>query len=502
MDRYTLRALISSAGAHDIELWQAYDPVLDRMAAVRIIPRSHPRAAAAAQAAREAATVEHRNLVAVLDVLDPITIEGEECTVIVHEWASGKTLVDLFEDREGEALPVADALHLTRQITVAMIEAHRAGIEHGRIRPGCLLITGPTDPDGGGQVRVRGLGVDRALWGESPDPPVEHPDSHGIGSLLYTAITARWPEGLADGVSGAPRHGGHLLRPTAVVADVPGVIDEICARSIDPRIWGFAPMVRSRGHLTELTPYADLDTLLLALGSDTHATATRLPALPARGRSSGRVMRRIGAGALAAAVVAGLGLAGLTVLSAAPSPWDPDASPIAAPLDNDLLTRTPAPDATTGRPGNATGLRPGQLPVSDVFVFGTNPSAHNPETAEFAVDGNPLTAWTTDRLFSADASSLTAPVGLVLDLGSPRAVSAVTLETTAPGSSVSIRVGTDPQADPATWATLAEAEAITETIELRSPRPVLGRYVLIWFTRLTPGDSGFVSGLREVSVRS
>lgn len=519
MERYTLRALVSSSGSHGIELWQAYDPILDRIVALRIIPRTHPQAAAAAQAARAAATVEHRNLVAVLDVLPDVSINDEDCTVIVHEWAPGRTLVDLFEEREGEALPVPDAVHLARQVTLAIIEAHRAGIVHGRIRPGCLLISGPTDPDGEGQIRVRGLGVDRALWGESPNPPVDHPDSHGIGSLLYTAITARWPEGLADGVSGAPRHAGQLLTPTAVVADVPGFIDDICWRSIDARIWGFTPTTRSRGTVTPIAAYADLDALLLALGgptetgsSATHRLSnlsplprqpTRKPEGPAHSDRRGRpVLRRLGASLLAAAVVAGVGLVGLGIVSNAPDPWGLDANPVAAPQDDDLLTRTPQASADGELPGANPGLTPGQFAISEATVFGDDPTAHNPDTADFAIDGNALSAWSTDTFSSPDLSSSAAPVGLVLDLGTARAVSAVRLELTGTGSSVSIRVGSDPQAAPATWASLAEAEGITDSIDLRSPRPVLGRYVLIWFTRLPPADSGFAGGLREVSVRS
>ena len=519
VDRYTLRALISSAGGQGIELWQAYDPVLDRIVGLRIIPRTHPRAAGAAQAAREAATVEHRNLVAVLDVLDEVTIDGEDCTVIVHEWAPGRTLVDLFEEREGEPLPVADAVHLARQITLAINEAHRAGITHGRIRPGCLLISGSTDPDGEGEVRVRGLGVDRALWGESPNPAVDHPDEHGIGALLYTAITARWPEGLADGVSGAPRHAGQLLTPTAVVADVPSYIDDICWRSIDARIWGFTPTVRSRGTITPISPYENLDALLLALGGPPETTSsatTRLSGLSTRSRQPAApadpnrtatdpkrpVLRRIAASVLAAAVVAGIGVIGVRIIAGAPDPWGPDASPVAAPLADDLLTRTPQASPDAGLPGANPGLRPGEFPVSAAFVFGDDPTAHNPDTAEFAIDGNPLTTWTTDTYWSPDLSTIAAPVGLVLDLGTARAVSAVRLELAGTGSSVSIRVGSDPQAAPATWASLAEAEGISESIALRSPRPVVGRYILIWFTRLPPADSGFAGGLREVSVRS
>jgi hypothetical protein len=79
-------------------------------------------------------------------------------------------------------------------------------------------------------------------------------------------------------------------------------------------------------------------------------------------------------------------------------------------------------------------------------------------------------------------------------------VSAVRLELVGAGSSVSIRVGSSASAAPETWSTLAEAEAIGDSIDLRSPRPVVGRYVLVWLTRLPPADYGFIGGVRDIAV--
>lgn len=511
IDRYTLGSLISSAGGQGIELWQAYDPVLDRPVALRLIPRRHPRATAAAEAARAAAAVEHHNLVAVLDVLDEVipTVTGDtdrSFTVIVHEWSPGRTLADLLEERQGESLPVADSVHLARQVAVAILEAHRSGVVHGRIRPGCLLIIGSTDPQEEGQVRVRGLAVDAALWGPSPNPPVDLPDCHGIGSLLYTALTARWPEGLADGISGAPRHGGSLLTPTAVVADIPGYLDDITLRSIDSRIWGYTPSVRERGRERPTTAYGDVQALLLALGGPVETTAkssARLPAIPSlpsipRDRRGMRAIRRVGATVLAAAVVAGLGLAGARIISGAPDPWGGSTTPVAA----DLLTRTAEPSAPDSLTGFTSGLLPGQIPISQARVYGDDPAVHNPDTVTFAIDRNPISAWTTDTYYSPDLTTIAAPVGLVLDLAAPRAVSAVRLELVGTGSAVTVQIGSSPQAPPQAWATLTDASGIGESIDLRSPRPVVGRYVLIWFTRLPPADSGFVGGVREIAVLS
>ena len=517
VDRYTLRVLISTAGRTGIQLWQAYDPVLDRPVGIRMIPAGHPRASATAEAARRAATVEERHLVAVLDVLDDVIVTDDEgdmaYVAIVHEWSTGRTLADLLEEREGEALPVADAVHLTRQVATAIAHAHRAGVTHGRIRPGCLLITGSTDPAQEGEVRVRGLGVDHALWGPSPDPEVDRPDVHGIGSLLYAFITARWPEGLSDGVSGAPRQADRLLEPTAVVAEVPMEIDEICIRSIDARVWATMPAPRGGGREEDAAPYADVDALLAALAAAADAPASTrrrsltslptLPALPTRPAGSTptaggrRVVRRVGAGVLAAAAVAALGLVGLRISAGAPSPWATDASPVAA----GVLTDT-GDDAGSGRLTDfQSGVIPGQIVATGAVTLDPEGSdgVENPEDAALAIDRNPLTAWTTETYYSANLGGKSG-VGLVMDLGTAEAVSAVRLDLVGVGSSLSIRVGSNLDVDPEEWVVLAQADTIGESIDLRSPRPVIGRYVMVWFTSIPPAESGFVGGVREVAV--
>lgn len=524
VDRYTLRSLIATSGRgglfDTIELWQAYDPVLDRPVAVRMIPSLHPRAADAAAAARLAATVDERNIVAVLDVLENVEVAVRTAdaeitapyTVLVHEWSQGRTLTDLLEDRQGEALPVHAATHLVRQVAAALSVAHREGVQHGRIRPGSLVIIGSTGTQAGvelgdeDQVRLRGLGVDASLWGTTEVSSGIDPDVHGVGCLLYAAITARWPDGLADGVSRAPRHDGRLLAPTDVVADIPGWIDEVCARSIDPQVWGTTESPSNS------PPYVDMDALLLALGTplERSDTGRRLnlpspPTAPRPSRQPGRlrtVWRRVAGTLLAAAVVAGLALLGIRTLDSAPSPWG-EAS---APLPTEVLTNV----ADAGAAGSINDFQSGALPGQIVVVgaqsfdpYGVG--SENDDEVEFAIDRNPLTAWMTNSYATpvlAEAWNGKKGVGLVLDLGSPKAVSAVRLDLVGSGSNVEVRVGSRPDADPALWPRLAAADSVGDTIDLRAPRPVVGQYVLVWFTKVPPADFGYAGGVREIAILS
>ena len=88
----------------------------------------------------------------------------------------------------------------------------------------------------------------------------------------------------------------------------------------------------------------------------------------------------------------------------------------------------------------------------------------------------------------------------MLDLGTSEAVSAVRLELQGSGSSVRVLVAAKPYGKVRKWSVLAEAPAIGTAIDLRAPRPVVGRYVLIWFTQLPLLDGVYQGGIRDVTV--
>ena len=72
------------------------------------------------------------------------------------------------------------------------------------------------------------------------------------------------------------------------------------------------------------------------------------------------------------------------------------------------------------------------------------------------------------------------------------------------GSSVEVKVGDDIWPDPTLWTNFATAPAGESQITIRGPRPVKGKYVLLWFPELppTPEDpERFQVRLTEVVVR-
>lgn len=511
VDRYVKRTLVSSAGS--IELWLGEDPSLERSVGIRLIPLDHPRAHAAAVAARSAGAVTERRLIAVLDVLTGPP-GARDCLAIITEWVPGRTLGDLLEDRDGDAFGYADALALTRQVALAIATSHAQGVTHGRLRPGSLLLSdsvgGALHPDpwdlDAYDVRVRGLAVDAALWGGSLSD-VTHPgdpDVHGLGCLLYSAITGRWPEGLVDGMSAAPRVNGRLLPPSQVVAEVSPTLDDLCRRSIHPAVWHTDPQAAP---LPDAFGSIDAMVDALAAAADRAATdrmrrslvgvraSSRTPA-QRRGRGRRAAVRSVAVLGAAAAIVL-LGSLGWRVIADSPSPWGVAAQSV----PTDVLTAVPEEPTTPGLVDSESGLLPGQIPPVSVMSYDPfGPDREEfPELVDLAVDADPTTAWTTETYYSPTFGNKEG-VGIIIDLGTAQAISEVSLDLVGTGSSIEVKVGSDPSARPNRWVPFADASAIGSQIDLRVPRPLVGRFVLVWFTQLPPSEDGYMGGIRNVAV--
>lgn len=498
--RYVLDVLVSQTGV--VELWQGFDPLLERPVSLRLIPSASPRSGEAESAARQAALVDDRRLIAVLDILEGEPIVGLEGAsesaitflVIVSEWVDGRTLTDIYEEREGEPIEIDEVMPVIGQVAVALKHSHDLGVHHGRLRPGSLLIAETADFDDPftlmgdtNVVRIRGLAVDAALW---PEDDLSGDDIVGVGSLLYAMLTGRWPLGLVDGMSPAPRVGGRLLPPSQVVADVPSAIDEICLRAIGPEVAG--------DH--RLEPYPDMTTVVSAFGAWEQRPGRRTLSLAARerpplsaGRRALRVAGRLALSAAALVLIGGIGLAGLRLAQGAQSPWGVTAAE--APLE--VLTEQGDPAAFS----DFVGGTPGEIvPVSarDFDPLGSD-GEESPDLVPSAIDERSDTAWTTDIYYSADLDGK-GGTGLLLDLGESLPVSAVRLELKGSGSSVRVLVAPDDYRRIGKWTKLAGADAIGTAIDLRAPRPIVGRYVLVWFTQLPLVDGVYQGGIRDVIV--
>ena len=86
---------------------------------------------------------------------------------------------------------------------------------------------------------------------------------------------------------------------------------------------------------------------------------------------------------------------------------------------------------------------------------------------------------------SAHFGNLKPGVGVLYDLGSPQPVGGVNFTTTLPGATVEVRTGATADGGLDAY-TVAGTATLDPTTQVRFPRAVTSRYVLVWFTGWCP----------------
>ncbi len=185
-------------------------------------------------------------------------------------------------------------------------------------------------------------------------------------------------------------------------------------------------------------------------------------------------------------------------------------------LAHDLTRTQPAADAhariteAPARPGASGGLpvithrgeraqvlKPVSAASFDPYGDGLG---ENNQLAYLAIDGNPATAWHTEWYASADFENLKPGTGLLLDMGRTVTISSIRiLLGEIPGADFQVRVGA--VASLTDLHSVARAADAGGQVSLRLIEPARGRYVLIWFTQLSPAASGtFQASVYNVSL--
>ena len=131
-------------------VYRARDPELDRLVAVKLLPRRDQHSAARLRReAKVLARLNHPNVVAVYEVGH----HGDE-TFVAMEYVRGGTLRDwCIRNPPGTRRRSARIVALFRQAVDGLAAAHRAGIVHRDIKPGNILV-GEDD-----RVRLADFGV-------------------------------------------------------------------------------------------------------------------------------------------------------------------------------------------------------------------------------------------------------------------------------------------------------------------------------------------------------
>ena len=526
--RYRLEDRIAAGSGWDA--WKAIDETLARAVTVFTFAAGFPRVGDVVTAARAASRLTDPRLAQVFDVED-----DWDHAYIVMEWAAGETLGDQL--LQGPLEPFR-AARMIAEAAAALSSAHAAGVAHICLSPGSVRWS-PT-----GEVKVVGLGIDAALSGATADEPVLC-DTQGLGRLLYAALTGYWPGPEYPSLPPAPVAGGEPCSPRQVVAGIPPVLSDLTCRAMQLRFspadqYLTSPGELARALLATLPPapmpaaaapppwrdqsartredrwphgtQQDRNTGWSGGMADTEWPADdggyggqnrparqgrrRLePARPASGR-------RLTPASIEPRLAKGIIIAGVSVLVvaaiAAFTLWPSGGTPKGQPNPG---RSTPLTSASSLRPVGASGFDALTSPSAD-------PGNEDSQTAKYAIDGSPRTAWDSQWYFSAEFGLLKTGSGLIIDMGRTVKFSTVTITfNSVPGASVKLLVGSSAARSKQnldSMTTVASSDNPTGTVPFHITSTATGRYLVIWFTKLAPapGAKGkFEAQIFNVAVK-
>jgi len=156
------------------EVWRATDTKLGRDVAIKILPEAFAqdveRLTRLQREAQVLASLNHPNIAAIF---------GLEDRALVLELVEGPTLAERIATR---AMPLEEALSITKQIAEAMEYAHEKGIVHRDLKPANIKVTSE------GRVKVLDFGLAKALGNDSTSGDPEASPK----VLLAAPAAVRW----------------------------------------------------------------------------------------------------------------------------------------------------------------------------------------------------------------------------------------------------------------------------------------------------------------------
>ena len=117
----------------------------------------------------------------------------------------------------------------------------------------------------------------------------------------------------------------------------------------------------------------------------------------------------------------------------------------------------------------------------------------------FRRDGS---SWRTQTYTSADFGNLKDGVGLLLDLGSARTVSAVTFDVVGGPIAVELRAGDSSGTSPSSYDRVVADPSASGSTTLAVKGGAKHRYWLVWVTKLAAQDGGYRAVIRNPVARA
>jgi len=468
--RYRLRRELARGGMAAV--WEAEDKVLTRRVAIKVL---HPHLAGDdgfrtrfRREAVAAAKLAHPHIVTTYD-----TGRDGDFAYIVMELVEGTTIARLLKSQG--PLPVARAIDVAAQVADALACAHSHGVVHRDVKPANILLRedghvkvadfGIAKAGSGGDLTRTGvvMGTAKYLSPEqvSGSPADAGSDIYALGIVLYEMI------------AGAPPFIGDTELSTAVARltaapgslrdrrpDVPRSLEAVVLRSL------------ARDPAARYQSAEELRASLLAVDSDNDEVTP-----PAGVAVAASTPHRARPQLLVGAVVVLLFLL------------------VAA------VVRSSSGGGSSGGGVGKGGLAapagalaaPKALAASSFDPYGDD-KVENQASAGHVSDGDPSTVWKTSS-YQDNFPRFKPGVGVYVDLGRNQTVRTVNVQAT-PGYTAEIFVADRPSTDLDGWGK-PRAAGGNGTFNLGG---ISGRYVLVWFTSLPPGDGGYKVEVSEITV--
>ncbi|MDQ1428050.1 MAG: eukaryotic-like serine/threonine-protein kinase [Acidimicrobiaceae bacterium] len=541
--RYRLLRLVAQGGMASV--WEAHDNVLARSVAVKML---HPHLAADSlflerfrREAISAARLAHPNVVATFDA----GISDEGTAFIVMELIRGQTLSAFAT--EHRPLPIFVCVEIAMQIADALAHAHAAGLVHRDIKPANVLVC-DTESDGVPLIKVTDFGIAKAAEGLgleltktgmilgtpkylSPEQiegrePDARADLYALGVVLFELVAGlapfRGPTEMAVAVQHLNDAPARLrdVRPTA-----PAALDLLVAALLAKQ-----PQDRPPSAVAVRQALARID---VSGGRHPAPSPAPGPAGPSRPAGSTAVGTPRPAPPRAGSTTTPSqgspprpSPAGARPFRQGPPPPPPTSRPASA---RSAPTRPPRRPNWTGRmvaalvvaaivvvivvlsnqgggrspstgPGGPAGTTAALLSIHNVSVFHLERDADGAAHVDYAIDGNPNTAWQTDRYFGSHFANLRHGLGLALTLDTSATLHSLTVTSSTTGWSAEIYIADSVPNPPslAPWGAPVDSKqniAGSTTFDLHNQS---GRAILVWLTDLGPT---FQASIAEVSVR-
>ena len=194
------------------------------------------------------------------------------------------------------------------------------------------------------------------------------------------------------------------------------------------------------------------------------------------------------------------------VQATAPAPVVPASSPIASvapvvPTASAVPASTKA--AASASPTASVTPRPQEVALSAVNAAAFGPSGtvdgDNPQLAGNVL-ADPSAGWMSDWYTTDLFGQLKSGTGLLLDMGHTVTIANISVDLgTASGTSVELRAGAQP--DASALPTLTSAANAGEQVSFTLTKPIMARYVLLWFTKLPPvGNGTYQAAVHRVTI--